>query len=47
MSALFGSRHAVSTVVVADRTGAVRLAVSGRAEGEPYHAVTRQVDHLL
>lgn len=47
MSALFGSREAISTVVVVDRAGAVRLVVSGPAEGDPYQAVTRLLDQLL
>ena len=47
MSALFGSRAAVSTVVVVDRAGAVRLVVSGPAEGAPYQAVARLLEHLF
>jgi hypothetical protein len=40
MSILFGARESVSTVVVADRQGAVRLVVSGPPQGEPYQAVS-------
>jgi hypothetical protein len=43
MSALFGARGDLSTVVIADRDGAVRLVVSGPPEG----AVWKQVSDLL
>lgn len=47
MSATFGSRDLVSTVVVVDPAGAVRLVVSGLPDGEPYKAVRGLLDRLL
>jgi hypothetical protein len=43
MTALYGSHGHLTTVVVADRDGAVRLVISGRPEGEAW----RQVSELL
>jgi hypothetical protein len=47
MSARFGAHAAASSVVVADRSGGVRLVVSGRADGEAYDAVRDLVFRLL
>lgn len=47
MSTLFGASDSASTVVVADREGAVRLVVSGEPDGAPYRAVTELLHRLL
>jgi hypothetical protein len=47
VSALFGDHETLSTVVVGDRGGVVRLVVTGPPDGEPYRAVSDQVRRLL
>jgi hypothetical protein len=47
LSALFGTNEPVSTVVVADGAGAVRLIVAGLPTGPPYHAVSELLRSLL
>jgi hypothetical protein len=47
MSATFGSHDVVSTVVVVDRAGTVRLVVSGPPDGEPYREVSALLHRLL
>ena len=47
MSRLFGVNEPVSTVVVADHAGAVRLVVSGPPEGSPYQAVSELLRSLI
>ncbi|HYM67435.1 MAG TPA: hypothetical protein VEW68_09105 [Patescibacteria group bacterium] len=46
MSILFGAHESVSTVVVADQQGVVRLVVSGPPQGAPYRAVSALLRHL-
>jgi hypothetical protein len=46
MSILFGTHESVSTVVVADRQGVVRLVVSGPPRGEAYRAVSDLLGRL-
>ena len=46
MSRLFGANEPASTVVVADRQGAVRLVVSGSPEGPVYQAVSELLRSL-
>ena len=47
LSTLFGANEPVSTVVVADVEGAVRLVVSGLPAGSPYNAVSELLRSLL
>jgi len=47
LSTLFGANEPVSTVVVADGEGAVRLVVSGLPAGPPYNAVSELLRSLL
>jgi hypothetical protein len=46
MSRLFGDNDPVSTVVVADREGVVRLVVAGIPDGKPWEAVTAVLARL-
>jgi hypothetical protein len=47
LKALFGGNEPVSTVVVADGAGSVRLVVSGPPAGAPYAAVSELLFSLL